>query len=269
MFPDIVIFDKQFTYYTIMWLLGIFAIGILACYYAKKAKKDDNEVIMILLVAGFGALIGSHILYGYTNLDNVLYVFTHLNEINSIEMFFQYLIFAFGGSVFYGGLFGGMLAAFLYMKKSKKNLDREYYVWMFTPLIPLFHFFGRMGCFLSGCCYGVETSSFGVVYNYSLSEGANGPLRFPVQLVEALLNLALFAVLTYFFKKGLYKKYLLHIYLMSYAVIRFSLEFLRGDLIRGVYGWISTSQIISLLVLIAVPVAILISVKKEPKAQTE
>ena len=59
---------------------------------------------------------------------------------------------------------------------------------------PLFHIFGRLGCFLSGCCFGVE-SSVGFVYHHCLIEEANGVSRFPVQLVEAFANLFIFLLL--------------------------------------------------------------------------
>ena len=87
-----------------------------------------------------------------------------------------------GGSVFYGGLLGGILAGAVYLRRKGRPLD----LWasLTAPAIPLFHVFGRVGCFLGGCCYGLP-SAWGFVYRYSPVAEANGVSRFPVQLVEA------------------------------------------------------------------------------------
>lgn len=138
-----------------------------------------------------------------------------------------------------------MAAGFLYARCGKKKLDLAAYTDMVAPAVPLFHMFGRIGCFLGGCCYGVE-SDFGFVFEHSLVEAANGVRRFPVQLVEAGFNLLLFAVLAWLLKKGVCKGKLFLLYLLAYSVGRFVLEFWRGDAYRGFLFGVSTSQLISI-----------------------
>ena len=71
--------------------------------------------------------------------------------------------------------------------------------------------------------------------------------RFPVQLLESGMEFLLFAVIvTLYIKRKLSGK-LMYVYMLSYAVVRFADEFLRGDKIRGFVGPLSTSQFISVL----------------------
>ena len=95
------------------------------------------------------------------------------------------------------------------------------------------------------------------VLTRALSPEANGVARFPVQLLESALLFALFFLLAALFRRGALRAKLLALYLAVYAVLRFLLEFLRGDAIRGVYFGLSTSQWISLAILLALGVAAL------------
>ena len=198
MFPYVMIGDKMITGYMIMTLIGIFVMGIFCVRKAIQYHTDDNDMIVLLLIAAIGAFLGSHILYGIVNINLIIKVLTHLNRITSFEILVNCFIEIFGGAVFYGGLLGGLLAGFIYVKK--KHLDTKLYSYIVAPAIPLFHMFGRIGCFLSGCCYGIE-SKFGFTFTHSLVESANGVSRFPVQLVEAFCNLLLFLLLYILQKK--------------------------------------------------------------------
>ncbi len=157
----------------------------------------------------------------------------------------------FGGSVFYGGLIGGAVAALLTIRVKRLNLPL--YADCLAPVIPLFHGIARVGCFLGGCCYGIE-SPFGFVAHGNLYNPAvNDVRRFPVQLLEAACNLLLAGVLLLLWRRQdrhpALRGRLIFVYLIAYACIRFADEFLRGDEIRGFLGALSTSQVISLAVL--------------------
>lgn len=73
--------------------------------------------------------------------------------------------------------------------------------------------------------------------------------RVPVQLIEAGFNFILFLVLYFYVKKKPRSGRALGIYVIAYSIARFSLEFLRGDVYRGGFLWLSTSQWISLLMI--------------------
>lgn len=256
MFPTFELFGKTIGTYMVAALLGIFAAGIFSCRAAKKRGYDENDMIVLLLVSCIGVLLGSHVLFALTNWNALLIFFSHLPEIIAAGELVDSFLAVFGGSVFYGGLLGGILAGFLYARRRKEKLNLAAYTDMVAPAVPLFHMFGRIGCFLGGCCYGVE-SDFGFVFEHSLVEAANGVRRFPVQLAEAGFNLLLFVVLAWLLKKGFCKGKLFLLYLLAYSVGRFVLEFWRGDAYRGFLFGVSISQFISVLVFAAAGCALL------------
>lgn len=111
------------------------------------------------------------------------------------------------------------------------------------PGLALFHAVARVGCCFAGCCYGIPLE-FGLVL-------ADGVARFPVQLVESACNLVLFAILhVIVWHRG--RRYLaVPLYFIGYGIVRFALEFLRGDAVRGFFLGISTSQWIALITILA------------------
>lgn len=253
MIPNFTIIDREISAYLICVIVGIFVSGIVTLKSVDKEK--ENDLLDILLWSAPGAFLGGHLLYGLTNLQYLIQLFS--NEFNIVT-----LINLFAGSVFYGGMLGGLLSAWIYCKVTSQ--DYKKYSDNGALFIPLFHVFGRIGCFLSGCCYGIE-SSVGIIYQHSAIAMANGVRRFPIQLVEALGNLILFLVLFHLYRKGKFQGKLLTIYLLSYAAMRFIDEFFRGDEFRGFVLGLSTSQIISLLIVIVVLMAMIIDKKKNYK----
>ena len=248
MYPAVELFGRVIGAYTILATAGYLVMGVWACYTARKRGHDDNDMIFLLLVAAVGALLGAHILYGALHWDLLLQAVDGLLQGAGLALFGQRLSAVFGGAVFYGGLAGGLLAGFFCAYK--KRLPLPEYADMLSPAIPLFHVFGRIGCFLGGCCYGVP-SGFGVLYTHALVPEANWVRRFPVQLAESAYNLLLFFLLAHLLKRNMLKGRLLPLYLLLYALGRFALEFWRGDAGRGFVGALSVSQCISALIIVA------------------
>lgn len=249
MYPYIELFNKSITTYSLMVLVGIFVSSFLACKFAKKEFGDYYDMVVLMLVSSIGVFFGAHLLYGITNLDILIRVISHFDKIKSFSDFISIFAYIFGGSVFYGGLIGGLIVSSIYIKL--KKLNKKIYYDIIAVIIPLFHFFGRIGCFLVGCCYGME-SKIGFIYTRSLIDSANHVRRFPIQLVEACYNLILFLVLYHLYKRKKLSSKLIYVYLVSYSIGRFILEFFRGDSYRGFLCGMSTSQIISVLILIYV-----------------
>ena len=246
MFPTIELFGKTLGTYALCALVGILCAGFCAARLCEKRGETDADAVAVGLFALIGTLIGGHILYAITNLDTLIKLFGALDRI-SAKSFFELFWDQIGGMVFFGGLYGGILAAYLYVRK--KKLPLGVYGDAYAVALPLFHFFGRIGCFLGGCCYGVE-SAFGFTMHSAPFAPANGVNRFPVQLLESACNFALFVILLILYKKEKAKGKLLPVYLAGYSVIRFSDEFLRGDEIRGHLWIFSTSQWIALITLL-------------------
>ena len=260
MFPYITLFGKQITLYFIMAMIGMFVAGLFAIKLVKEKKRDTNEFLVVALISAIGLFFGGHILYGITNFDLIIKVITRFDRITSFKQFIDIFIYIFGGSVFYGGLIGLLITEYIYIKK--KKLDSKLYFDITAVVIPLFHFFARIGCFLSGCCYGVE-SHIGFTFTHSLVEFANGVKRFPIQLVESGYNLILFILLYVMYKKDKFKGKLIYIYLILYPIGRFIFEFFRGDEYRGFIFGLSTSQFISILLFIFASVSLILKRKKD------
>ena len=246
MFPFFKIFDRTIGMYQVAMLFGIFAAGIYVCRLCKKNGYDDNDGIFFLLITSIGVFISGHVLYSIVNYQVFIYVIKNISNINSFKKFFNAVYLILGGNIFYGGLLGGLLTAAIIFKKKPQY---RYLLDFVVPAVPLFHFFGRIGCFLAGCCFGIN-SSFGFTFRHSIIEEANGINRFPVQLLEALINILLFFILDFFRRKKLFKQNILYLYLLFYSIARFFIEFFRGDAYRGIFfNILSTSQIISILIL--------------------
>ncbi len=264
MFPFINIFGRDISTYGIMSLIGIIVCGVFVCRAAKKRGHDDNDYIIFMLICAIGVMLGGHLLYGITKLDVLIEWLTNWSKYTtSFDDFINNAVYVFGGSVFYGGLLGGMAAGIIYGRI--KKLDLLEYSDICAPMVPLFHFFGRIGCFLGGCCYGIESSFGFTVHGNELNPTVNDVQRFPVQLLESLLNLLLFALLFYLLKNNKLKGRLFSLYIIVYAVIRFFDEFLRGDSYRGFILGLSTSQFISILTFVCGIIYIVIFVRRNKK----
>lgn len=153
MIPNFEFLGKTISVYMLMALAGILVTLFYTQRMAPRKGLSEIEALYMLMFAMLGAAIGGHILYGLTKFQDLVAFFTRMGEVESVRQFFQRLIYVFGGSVFYGGLLGGLLAGALYLRHGRQDLRG--YGDLAAPAIPLFHTLGRIGCFLSGCCYGI------------------------------------------------------------------------------------------------------------------
>ncbi len=222
--------------------------GLLFVFFCARRYKLDAENAAYIYVFGFlGCGVGAKILYVAVTMRQIIEDIRNMGTIPALLAHLQ------GGLVFYGGLLGAIGAAFLTARYVKCDI-KEYYPAL-VPGIAIMAGFGRIGCFLTGCCYGAHTDShFAVVYPEGGLAPAGIPLV-PVQLYEALFEFLLVIVLAVISSRfPRVRPKLLSLYCASYAVFRFCLEFFRADDIRGVFGPFSTSQWISLILLAVIAV---------------
>ena len=236
MLPYVHLFGKELPVYWLMSLAGISAVVVYILIRRKPLGLKAEDLIHIVLMGIIGAVIGSKALYLMTMLPFIVLNFEKI--FGNLQILKALLT---QGSVFYGGLFGALLAIWLYCRKYSVNFKAA--SMLIAGGVPLFHFFGRLGCFSAGCCYGVE-AAWGVVFTGSLG-APNGVALIPVQLFESAANLLIFISVMLFQRRSKHPEQSLTVYLISYAACRFILEFFRGDLIRGVFFGLSTSQWIS------------------------
>ncbi len=153
------------------------------------------------------------------------------------------------GFVVYGGIIGGVLVSYLYCRF--KKLSFWDYFDLVLPCVAIAQGFGRIGCFLAGCCYGKETDSvIGIAFTHS-EQAPNGIKLIPVQLFSAAGMFLIAAILFWYgAKKAHAKGQVGALYMILYSLGRFGIEFFRNDY-RGAVGPFSTSQFISLFIFVA------------------
>ncbi|MBO5485236.1 MAG: prolipoprotein diacylglyceryl transferase [Lachnospiraceae bacterium] len=208
--------------------------------YCWLQHRNYIYVTVFALAAGAagGRLLSAVTLYFQDNSRTLLDYFIH------------------GGSVFYGILVTGFFSACLFARRYKIDFCR--YASDVAQVLPLGQALGRIGCFMNGCCYGKEYNGpFGILYPV---DGLKIKV-FPVWFAEAFGCLLLFL----FFRKNRFKRsrHSFLIYFITYGSLRYFVEFWRGDTIRGVYGWISTSQIISMIIVVSAVICLMITKRSE------
>jgi len=253
MYPTLELFGHSISTYFLSALIGLVLAFGLALLRGRAARfhTGAEDIVLTIMCAVVGALLGAKAfqLAGLILRDGGSAGFWTLEHWKGLIP---------GVGVFYGGLIGGFVAVLLYVRKSK--LDFLDVTDILVPCVLLFCTFGRVGCFLAGCCYGCA-APWGIAPRH----GAE-PLV-PVQLFEAGLTLFTMAALLLFRPERRRPGVLLPLYILVYALGRFILEFFRGDMQRGVY-LLSTSQWISLL-MVPAGISLLIWIKKRPeKART-
>lgn len=212
------------------------AIGVISCYLvmeyrAKKLGMKEEKILGLVICCLLGGFLGAKVLYFITEFQEILQdpgILLNLSD----------------GFVVYGGILGGILSGCLYCRFQKLNF-LEYFD-LAMPSVALAQGFGRIGCLLAGCCYGVETDSvFGITFQNS-SFAPNGVSLFPTQIFSSVLDFLHFFLLLWIAKHKTAQGQVAGFYLIFYSLGRFLLEFFRGDLIRGSVGVLSTSQFISI-----------------------
>ena len=217
-------------------MIGIgFLLGIyLASRRGRKEGIDPDRILDMGVYLLLAAIIGSRLLYVLTNLAEF--------SANPLEAFAIWK----GGLVFYGGMLAAVPVGIWYVRKH--NLP----VWktadVTAPYAALGHAFGRLGCFFAGCCYGAPCSGpVCITFNDPHSLAPLGVPLFPTQLMESGGEFLIFGVLIMLQRYKKFDGQLFWFYPLFYSVLRFIIEFFRGDAVRGVYfgGLASTSQIIA------------------------
>lgn len=237
MLPYITVGNRLIPMYGVCMALGILISSYIAFIRIKRVNGDCNSLIIIVSCAVGCGLIGSKLLYIVVSygVGNVM------AKIQDGDFRFLWE----GGLVFYGGLIGGIIGTLFGVWLTSEDL--AVYCDAIVPCIALGHALGRLGCFFAGCCYGISYTGF---YSMIFVKMGINLSTFPIQLVEMMVNIGIFIYLILYTRKEHTSYHVLYRYLILYAVFRFVLEFMRGDQIRGISKGLSTSQWISIGMLI-------------------
>ena len=227
----------------------------------------------VMITAGvFFAVLAFRLICSKLQVNDGVYHFYSIDIVISIAvgfggaMLFQSLydfiktgVFVWRGLTFMGGLVSGAVCFILIalLSRKKKIIGSLLAICEIAiPCLVLAHAFGRVGCFLSGCCHGVD-SEFGLyfpVLNRTV---------IPTQLYEFIFLFILSAVLFYFTFSRKITGFNLSIYSLCYGIFRFVIEFFRGDERGAFISGISPSQFWSILLIIT-GVALIILRKLKP-----
>ena len=221
--------------YGLMIGLGFIIAVTLAARQARKEGVDPNRVLDLGVYMLLMAIVGSRFLFVLTNLREF--------ADKPLEAFAIWK----GGLVFYGGLLAAVPVGIWYLKRHGlpvwKTAD------IVAPSIAIGQVFGRLGCFFAGCCYGAPCSGpVCVTFSDPHTLAPPGVPLFPTQLMESGGMFLIFCMLLLLRRRKTFDGQLFWLYALSYAVLRFIIEFFRGDAVRGLYfgDAISTSQIIAI-----------------------
>ena len=241
MFPDLI--DLGFLH--LKTYGACMATGFLLCWHLVEKLSGRKDLSNLLLSLMIGGVAGSRIAYVIEHWSSEFA--SNPAAIIRVDQ---------GGLMFYGGFILSFVIflAWCFMKKENPLKLAD----LLAAVIPLGHAFGRIGCFFYGCCYGRDSNAWCAV-TFPMGSpswyehGRRMVSVLPTQLFEAAALLVLFGVLMWvWFKhrgseaqRGMGPGCVVGFYLCGYAVIRFGIEYLRGDP-RAAVGPFSISQAISI-----------------------
>ncbi len=220
----------------------------------KHARLTEDQATVIVILGVLGGIVGARIFY-------VIQFYDQFRYRSWFEMFKIWQ----GGLVFLGGFILGMILLIAYCRSRRLRLLPVFDA--AAPAVALAHAFGRVGCFLNGCCWSAVSCDawFGVSYP-AFSDAARstgGIAVHPVQLYEALFNLLIFPPLFLLARKARVG-FTVAAYLMLYGVWRFTIEYIRKE---PVYWIFSAAQWIGLGMVLGGAVLLVLSWRRRPEPE--
>lgn len=176
------IFGIQVKSYGLMIAIGIIVAATLFINKGKKKGFDEDSLLNLIIFAIVGGIIGGKGLFIITELKDII-------KEPRILLDFGY------GFVIYGAIGGGALAMYLYCRRKGWNIIKM--LDMTVPALAIAQGFGRIGCFLAGCCYGAETTlPIGVKFPKGSLAPAGIDLH-PTQIYSSIFDFLLGFLLIY------------------------------------------------------------------------
>lgn len=223
--------------YGAMAALGFIAAVLWCSYQGQKRGYHRNQMIDFCIACIMAAVLGARL--GYVIVEWPRFVN------NPIEI----LYIQQGGLVWYTGLIGGFTGGTLYVLW--KKLD---FWWMADTImvsVCLSHVFGRIGCYLYGCCYGMILHPEHSLYWMAVRFPNHDVDRLPIQLISSCALLLIYFLLVWLYQKNLRRGSVFLVYIGLYGLIRFCLEYFRDDPRGAFLGTnLTTSQGIAIIAMI-------------------
>lgn len=227
--------------YGVLMAIGVLAGVTLARLRAARCGEDPQAIVDLGVFVFAMGLVGARL--AHVLLDLPYYLEDPVRILKVWE----------GGLAFYGGLALAVPAGVIFIKRRGMSVARTADI--IIPGVSLGHAFGRIGCFLNGCCYGKPCDLPWAVSFHSQLSPANaemGPIPLhPTQLYSSAGLFALTAVLLLADRHKTRDGQLLWLYLIGYGTLRFVVEFFRGDSPMWQLRWLTPGQAVSLAGVVA------------------
>lgn len=224
------LFGRPIYWYGIFFALGFLAAVIHWSLLGRREGRTADQASDLALWIMVGGVLGARLNYVGANLESYRGAWGQVFRIDQ------------GGLIYYGGMLGVVLAVVLFARRRKES------PWSLGDFVitaaPLGHGLGRIGCFINGCCHG-KVCDAGFAFAVRYGEKATQPFTmyppvhgdptnlsqplYPVQLMEALANLAVYAFLLLVYRRHAVHGRVVAAYLLVYPLVRFATEFFRGD----------------------------------------
>lgn len=275
--------------YFALLTLGFATATLLMARWAKRVGLDHEVVIDLGLVSVLAGVIGARLLHVVA--DGYFMDYVHLCTDPSLVIWrtvesatecrelegawdavagqchaktrdcFAWAAFWNGGLAYYGGLIGASGAGLWFLRRERFPLGKACDA--AATVIPIGLFFGRMGCFFGGCCFGTHTEHpFGMSFPEhsaaSEKQFRDGLLAskalpslpvHPTQLYEALAGLLLLALSVVLWRRRRYAGQVVLPVAMGYAVSRYAIESLRDDPEGASFAGFTSAQLFSMALL--------------------
>ena len=227
------IFGLKVHAYGFMIDMGIIAAYVLLNlrYKLYNGVKKENVIDILILVAVSG-MLGSRILY----------VLLYRSEFPTFQ---SMLAIWNGGQAFHGGLILGIICIAVYCRF--KRLSIPVILDMLAPALCIAYAFGRIGCFLNGCCYGM-VSDLPIACPMPTDEGIRNCL--PTQLFSSLSGFIMCALLIVFQNRFRKPGTQFFSFIAMYGIYRFILEFFRYYPPAETFGAFTKGQYLSLAMIL-------------------
>ena len=236
-------------WYGLTMAIGFLVGGYLVWRWAPKFVVPRNRIDGLLLWIIVGTVLGARLYYVVQN-DFPSYLRAPWRMFAVWE----------GGLAFFGGLFGGTLAAYLYTRHARLAFSRV--ADLFAPAIPIGGAIGRISCGLAGMDYGTPTKlPWGVIYTNANSYAPlDGIPRHPDQYYELIGDLLIAGILIKLRGK-LPQGGLFLVYLILFSVLRFFIFFVRGSVDPVAFG-LKNAQLTALAILSAALAVLIATLKR-------
>lgn len=236
MYPELFHFGSFTVYgYGFCIMLGALLGYLYLLRQGKKIQLSTDKAAQMTLLIFVSAYAGGKIFLWLSNWDYYMQNPAKMFQLNG------------SGFVFYGSFILAIISLLVFFRLNKLKPSAVFDILAVT--VTLVQGFGKIGCFMAGCCHGkVCSASYGITFtNFKSQAPLNVPL-YPVQLIDAAIIFSCLILILMVRKQAYFNGKLMLIYGIFYGCGRFLTEFLRGDEDRGYWGPLSQSQWISIVI---------------------